>query len=191
MRSAAGEELLETKLKDMLGRDGVLRLHEARPVLEAALAACPTSGTEEVGLEEALGRVLAAPVEASEDLPPYPRSTMDGYAVRARETYGASETLPVYLQIDGDVKMGEFPEKGPRQEACSKIATGGLLPPETDAVVMFEHTVLVDDATIEVVKPVAPGDNVMAAGDDVQKGQQILTAGHLLRPQDPVKQNYP
>lgn len=173
-----------TKLKDMLGRSGVPRLHEARAVLMKTLAACPTTGSEEVELDKALGRVLAAAVEAGEDLPLHPRSTMDGYAVRARETYGASDTLPVYLKIDGEVKMGEYPERGPLREACCKIATGGLLPPDTDAVVMFEHTVRVDDTTLEVVRAVAPGDNVMVAGDDVRKGQGVLQAGHLLRPQD-------
>ncbi len=175
---------MDTRLKDMLGRAGVPRLHEGRAVLAETLAACPLTGVEQVELEETLGRVLAVAVEAGEDLPTHPRSTMDGYAVRARETYGASETLPVYLAIDGEVRMGELPERGPGQEACCKIATGGLLPPETDAVVMFEHTVRVDDTTLEVLKPVAPGDNVMAAGDDVTKGRAILPAGRLLRPQE-------
>jgi molybdopterin molybdotransferase len=176
--------LLDTKLKDMLGRTGVPRFHEAQAILAEALTDCPATAVEQVGLEEALDRVLAAAVQAAEDLPPHPRSTMDGYAVRARETYGANETLPVYLKIDGEVKMGEFPEKGPGTEACCRIATGGLLPPDTDAVVMFEHTVRIDDTTLEVVKPVAAGDNVMAAGDDVEKGRTILHPGHLLRPQD-------
>jgi len=178
------EKPLDARLKDMLGRGSVPRLHEARAVLAGELEKCPVVGSEAVPLEEALGRVLADEVRAAEDLPPYPRSTMDGYAVRARETFGASETLPVYLAIDGEVKMGEFPEWGPGPEACCRIATGGLLPPGTDAVVMLEHTVLVDDTTLEVVKAVAAGDNVMAAGDDVAKGRAVLQSGHLLRPQD-------
>jgi len=168
----------------MLGRAGVTRFHEALVILTEALAGCPPTAAEEVDLEEALDRVLAVAVRAAEDLPPYPRSTMDGYAVRARETYGASDTLPVYLKIDGEIRMGEYPEKGPESEACIKIATGGLLPPDTDAVVMFEHTVRIDDSTLEVVKPVAAGDNVMTAGEDVKKGRVILQVGHLLRPQD-------
>ncbi|MEJ2688442.1 MAG: molybdopterin molybdotransferase MoeA [Deltaproteobacteria bacterium] len=168
----------------MLGRAGVPGLHEALDILRRMAADCPVAAIEEAELEAALGRILARSVQAPEDLPPFPRSTMDGYAVRAAETYGASETLPVYLKIDGEVKMGELPQKGPGTEACSKIATGGLLPPNTDAVVMFEHTVRVDDVTLEVVKPVAAGDNVMAAGDDVQKGCAILRSGHFLRPQD-------
>lgn len=168
----------------MLGRAGVPRLPEALAILEETLAACPAAEVEEIDLETALGRIPARPVQAPENLPPHPRSTMDGYAVRAADTYGASDSLPVYLKVDGEVKMGEFPEQGPGGEACYKIATGGLLPPHTDAVVMFEHTVRIDDTTLEVVKPVAPGDNVLATGDDVGKGRTVLPAGHPLRPQD-------
>jgi molybdopterin molybdotransferase len=109
---------------------------------------------------------------------------MDGYAVRARDTFGASEKLPAYLEVSGEVSMGDFPEQGPLPGSCYHIATGGILPPGTDAVVMLEHTVAIDAAMIEVIQPVAAGSNVIHAGEDVAKGELLLSAGHLLRPQD-------
>ena len=109
---------------------------------------------------------------------------MDGYAVKARDTFGASEKLPAYLEVSGEVSMGEFPGHGPEPGACYAIATGGLLPPGTDAVVMLEHTVTVDDSMIEVVQPVAAGMNIINAGEDVAKDGILLIAGHRIRPQD-------
>lgn len=168
----------------MLGRAGVPLLGQALEIEREALSACSRCGQESVALDGALGRVLAAAVSAAEDIPAHPRSTMDGYAVRAAETFGASESLPVYLEISGEVKMGEFPEAGPQPGSCFRISTGGLLPPGTDAVVMFEHTVLIDSQMLEVLKPLAAGDNVIQKGDDVQKGARLLGPGHVLRPQD-------
>jgi molybdopterin molybdotransferase len=170
--------------RDMLGRAGVPLLSEALEILNNNLGQCPVCDKERASLESALHRVLAEDVLAAEDIPQYPRSTMDGYAVRAKETFGASESLPAYLEISGEVQMGEFPEAGPGPESCFKIATGGLLPPNTNAVVMFEHTVVIDSRMLEVLKPVAVGDNVIQKGDDVKKGVVVLKEGHTLKPQD-------
>ena len=168
----------------MLGRAGVPPLSEALDILGKNLGRNPVCGKEIVALEVALHRVLAEDVPAAEDIPPYPRSTMDGYAVRAEETFGSSESLPAYLGISGEVQMGEFPKEGPPPESCFKIATGGLLPPDTNAVVMFEHTVVIDAGMLEILKPVAAGDNVIQKGDDVKKGSVLLRKGHLFKPQD-------
>ena len=167
----------------MLGRSDTVSLENALQLLQQHLPPCSARKVT-VPLDETLGRICAADIYSPEDLPPYPRSTMDGYAVKARDTFGASEKLPAYLEVSGEVSMGEFPGHGPEPGACYAIATGGLLPPGTDAVVMLEHTVTVDDSMIEVVQPVAAGMNIINAGEDVAKDGILLTAGHRIRPQD-------
>jgi molybdopterin molybdotransferase len=139
---------------------------------------------ETLPLENALDRILSRDIRSSEDLPVHPRSTMDGYAVRAQDTFGATESMPAYFGISGEVRMGAFPDQGPMPGSCYGIATGGLLPPGTDAVVMLEHTVTIDEQTIEVVKAVAPGAHTIGIGDDMAKGDCIFSAGHRLRPQE-------
>ncbi len=132
----------------------------------------------------ALGRVLAAPPRAPLDLPEFVRSTMDGYAVRAADTFGASQSLPAYLTCVGRVPMGGQPafEIGPGQAAA--IYTGGMLPPGADAVVMVERTQPLNETEIEVLAPVAPGENLVQVGEDVARGTEIIPAGHAIRPQD-------
>ena len=174
----------ENSVKDMLGRSGIIPLKDAQKLLEERLALCSSRAIEDVPLEQCLGRILGQDICSKEDIPPYPRSVMDGYAVKAGDTYGATEGMPAYLNVSGEVKMGEFPEVGPAVECCFKIATGGLLPPDTDAVVMLEHTVQTGTEMIEIVKPVAPGENIIGRGDDVKKGDLLLKCGHCLRPQD-------
>jgi len=175
---------MNSPLKDMLGRAGIIGLSEAQDLLTERLSRCSGRTAEEIPLEQGLGRILAQDVVSSEDIPPHPRSVMDGYAVRAADTFGAAEGMPAYLRISGEVKMGEFPQVGPVLESCFTIATGGLLPPGADSVIMLEHTVQTGTEMLEIVKPVAPGENVIGRGDDVKKGGQLLKAGHSLRPQD-------
>ena len=167
----------------MLGRRDILGLDEALHLLRMNQPPCPGQ-KDSVELEKALNRVCADDIPAPENLPPFPRSTMDGYAVRAKDTFGAGEGLPAYLEINGEVLMGEYPETGPEAGNCFIIATGGILPPGTDAVVMLEHTINIDGRMIEVVKPVAAGDNVINTGDDVSRDQVLLAGGRLLRPQE-------
>jgi molybdopterin molybdotransferase len=141
-------------------------------------------GTERVHLAESGGRTLAVDLRALHDLPGFSRATMDGYAVRGRDTFGATETSPGYLVLKGEVQMGQRPdlELGPGE--CGRIGTGGMLPEGADAVVMVEHTRLLDERTVEVARAVAPGGNVMGPADDARKGQVLLPAGQRLRPQD-------
>lgn len=134
--------------------------------------------------DQALGRVLATAPHSSMDLPTFTRSTMDGYAVRAADTFGASASLPAYLTCIGKLVMGAEStiSIGPYQTA--EIYTGAMLPPGADAVVMVERTQRLDDQQIEVLGPVAPGENLVQIGEDVARGQEILPKGHRLRPQD-------
>lgn len=148
-----------------------------------AQAVEPLPGVE-VSLLEAAERTLAEDLRAPHDLPGFTRATMDGYAVRGRDTFGASETSPGYLELVGEVPMGRAPELtvGPGQ--CAAISTGGMLPPGADAVLMVEHTRQVDASTVEVAKSVAPGSHVLGASDDAAQGEVLLGAGRRLRPQD-------
>ncbi|MDJ0782672.1 MAG: molybdopterin molybdotransferase MoeA [Desulfosarcinaceae bacterium] len=142
------------------------------------------TASETVALENALGRVLSAPVAADLDIPGFPRSTMDGFAVAAASTFGASEGNPAYLDVTGTVAMGEETELSVEPGAAAQIATGGMLPAGTDAVVMVEHTDQLDETTIEVYKSVAPGQNMVSRGEDVAAGSEVLSAGTRLRPQE-------
>lgn len=160
----------------------VVTAAEASARLTAHLA--PLGRTERVPLHEALDRVLAEELCAPDDLPAFPRSTMDGFAVRAADTYGASEGLPAYLTLCGEVPMGRAAELEVGPGAAARVHTGGMLPSGADAVVMVEHTQALDAGTIEVVRPVAVGENVIPVGEDVRRGARLFARGHRLRPQD-------
>ncbi len=141
-------------------------------------------GVELISAREALGRVTAQSIRSPEALPAFVRSTVDGYAVRASDTFGASDSLPAYLDLVGEVLMGQAASVEVRAGSAALIHTGGMLPPGADAVVMVEHTQHFDDRTIEVLKPVAPGENALQIGEDVEPDSEILPAGHLVQPQD-------
>jgi len=170
-------------IKDMLGRSGVVSREDALRVLDGQLVV-PELPSEDCSLSSALGRILAHDVVAPFDQPAFDRSTMDGFAVRSGDTFGAAESRPALLSVAGDIPMGVMPSSGIGKGACMKIATGGALPEGADAVVMFEQTQRVDDRSIEVVKAVAPGENVSATGEDMRRGEAVFRAGHVIRPQD-------
>jgi len=140
--------------------------------------------TEPVSLPEALGRVLGEDVVSPENLPGFARSTMDGFAVQAASTFGASEANPAYLTINGSVRMGETPAFSITPGEAARISTGGALPDGADSVVIIEHTEAIDDTTIEVYKTVAPGQHVVQIGEDFTAGDRVLNQGQVLRPQD-------
>jgi molybdopterin molybdotransferase len=142
------------------------------------------TGVEPVGLDEALQRVPAVPVRAPEALPGFARATVDGFAVRAADTYGASEGLPGYLQLAGSVRMGMAPEVAVAPGTAVGMPTGGVLPPGADAVVMVEYTQETMPGTIEVVRPAAPGDGLVRADEDAAEGAELVPAGRPLRAQD-------
>lgn len=144
----------------------------------------PELQREVVDVRQSLNRVLARDAYSPIDLPEFRRSTVDGYAVRAADTFGASQSLPAYLKCAGNVLMGAKTTVDVGQGQAVEICTGGMLPPGTDAVVMVERTQRIDAVEIEVLAPVAPGENVIQIGEDTQQGTPILSAGHRLRPQD-------
>lgn len=140
---------------------------------------------ETVPTSQALGRILAEDIAAPEHLPPFNRSTMDGYAVRAKNTFGCSDTEPALLKITGEIAMGHSGQALSLETGESaSIWTGGELPRNSDAVVMIEYTNRLDDDTVEIYRPVAPGENVIRRGEDFGKGAVVLRQGHRLRPQD-------
>ena len=118
------------------------------------LARFPRLGREEVELSALPGRVPAGELRASGDLPPFARATMDGYAVRASDTFGASDSLPALFGVAGEVRMGERPDLAVGRGEAVSIPTGGMLPEGADAVVMVEHTHRLDAGSIEVARPV-------------------------------------
>jgi molybdopterin molybdotransferase len=139
---------------------------------------------EPVPLDRALHRVPAAPVTAPHALPGFARSTVDGYAVRAADTYGVSDGLPGYLELTGAVLMGTAPSVTVGPGAAVTMPTGGVLPPGADAVVMIEYTQQVMPGTVEVVRPAAPGEGVVRADEDAVPGAELVPAGRPLRAQD-------
>jgi molybdopterin molybdotransferase len=140
--------------------------------------------SERVATDAALDRVTAREVRSPQALPSFPRSTMDGYAVRAADTFGASATLPAYLSVVGEVRMGDEARSPIDQAQTAIVHTGGMIPPGADAVLVLEHTQSVGESEIEVLKPVAVGENVLRVGEDISQGVAVLPAGHRLRPQD-------
>jgi molybdopterin molybdotransferase len=137
-----------------------------------------------VPLAAALRRVPATPVTAPHSLPGFARSTVDGYAVRAADTYGVSEGLPGYLTVTGSVRMGSEPDTAVTPGTAVAMPTGGVIPPGADAVVMVEYTAEAMPGTIEVVRPVAPGEGIVRADEDARPGDEIVPGGRPLRPQD-------
>lgn len=140
--------------------------------------------SETLRIEECYGRIAASDVLSTEDLPGFARSTMDGYAVRSADTFGARETLPAYIAVHHEVLMGE--KTGFEVEAgeAAKIPTGGMLPAGADAVVMLEHAQIVSDTMIEIMRSVAPGENVIQGDEDIKKGFPVILKGRKLRAQD-------
>ncbi len=137
---------------------------------------------EHIQTIDALGRVTAEPILSTNPLPPFARSTVDGYAVRAADTFGASESLPAYLQLVGEVNMGSTPAFDIQAGETGVIHTGGMLPASCNAVVMIEYTQAVGKDTIEVLRSVAVGENIIKLGEDVQTGEEVIRLGVRVRP---------
>lgn len=142
----------------------------------------PSPVVELVDTAAALGRVTAQAVYAAERLPAFSRSTVDGYAVRARDTFGVTDSLPGYLALAGEVPMGRAPELALAPGQAALIHTGGMLPEGADAVVMLEYTQPARPGEVELLRAAAPGENVLRAGEDMDAGQQALPAGVRLGP---------
>jgi molybdopterin molybdotransferase len=170
---------------------------QARDKLLAHLSALtsfdPTQGgpdSDSIDILHALGRVTASDIFAPHPLPDFQRATVDGYAVRARDTFGATDSSPAYLNLIGEVPMGDSPPFEIGAGQCAMIHTGGMLPKGADAVVMLEYTQHILGAErrsapteeIEIFKSVADGENIIRVGEDVAQGQLVIPKGTVLRP---------
>ena len=144
----------------------------------------PLGRTQQAGIGEAAGRVLAEDVTGTEYVPGFDRSTVDGYAVRAKDTFGCSEALPALLTLSGEILMGQQASEKLQPGCCMAVPTGGAVPEGADAMVMVEHAEDYGDGTIGIMKPAAPGDNMIYRGDDIAPGKVLLSAGLVLAPQD-------
>lgn len=142
------------------------------------------NNVEEVDIKITLHRFLAEEIVAPDNLPGFNRSTMDGYAIRAEDSFGATDSLPSYLKIIGEIKMGVKPEFKINPGGAVKISTGGMLPEGANAVMMVEYTENIDDTTIEARRSISPWENVIREDEDLKTGEIILRKGRRLRPQD-------
>ncbi|MCP4024099.1 MAG: molybdopterin molybdotransferase MoeA [Desulfobacteraceae bacterium] len=144
----------------------------------------PQIDSEKINVGEACFRVLAKDIFAPDNMPGFRRSTMDGFAVAANSTYGASESNPAWLNIAGTILMGDVPDFSIEQGQAAKISTGGMLPQGADSVVMVEHTEEIDAASVEIYKSVAPLQHVIDSNEDFAKRDNVLTSGTFIRPQE-------
>ena len=144
----------------------------------------PLGETETVSYTVAAGRVLAEDVTAQEYVPDFDRSTVDGYACRASDTFGCSDAIPAILNVVGEVLMGKSADFSLPRDACAYVPTGGAIPKGADCAVMIEYTEDYGDGTVGILKPGAPGMNLIFRGDDVFPGKVILRAGRRLTASD-------
>jgi molybdenum cofactor synthesis domain-containing protein len=168
---------MTTKMRPI--RD-TIPLDEARELIDAALR--PISRTERLPLADANGRVIARDVTASADVPPFSRAAMDGYAVRAEDTFGASQHEPKLLRCVERVFTGQVPTLKVGEAQCTEIATGAPMPDGADAVVMVEESEKDAAGDVRIFTPVYPRQNVGRRGADIQSGQTVLRVGNVLNP---------
>ena len=143
-----------------------------------------TPETEWVPVLQSLDRIAAEDVLCDEDIPGFDRSTMDGYAVVSKDTQGAGETMPVFLDLVGEVEMGKEPEFALRSGQCAYVPTGGMIPCGADAVAMVDYCQPFGADKIAVYSPLSPGHNMVHAGDDVRCGESLMQRGRRIRPSD-------
>ena len=160
----------------------VMPVQAARDLLDAHWQ--PQPERDIVNTADALDRVLAADTHSPEQIPAFRKSAVDGYALRARDTFGASQSLPAFLQVRGELRMGEAADVAVGSGDVWQIHTGGMLPDAADAVIMVEHTHSSGADEIEALRAVAPGENVIEAGEDVAAGGLVLPRHKRLRPAD-------
>ena len=151
-----------------------LEIIESFPVITA---------TETIDIEDALDRILTEDIISNEDIPPFSRSLVDGFAIKVKDTHGAKETAPSFLYLQGEIKIGEVAEITLENGHCIYISTGAMVPQGADGVVMQEYTRRMGDA-VEVTKTAYKGENIIFAGEDIKKGNKVLGKGKRLSPFD-------
>lgn len=157
----------------------VITVEDALKILKDNFAGAIRNET--VALDDAYGRTAAEDILSNEDVPPFSRSTMDGYALIAQDTYGSGESMPAMLNITGEVLMGENAEDSVNSGECIRISTGGMIPGGSDAVIPVENTEE-DNGVCLVYKSVSPFENITKNGDDIKAGECIIKKGTVLSP---------
>jgi len=140
--------------------------------------------TENIKLDNALDRILAEDIFSPVNLPPFSRSTVDGYAVKAVDTAGASASMPTYLDIIGSVEIGKNTELKLKGGQAAAIPTGGMIPKEADAVLMIEDTEMIAENMIESFKSLAVGENIVQKAEDIAQGELLFKKGHKIMARD-------
>ena len=156
----------------------LVSFHEAKRILKQSFSPKPV-GVEEVFLSKAYNRVLAKDILSSIDVPPFYRSTVDGYAVKATDTFGADEDHPTTLKLCGRVTIGAPPSVEVEKGTTVETVTGAPLPKGADAVVMLEYVIRRENS-VSIHRPVSKGENVMKAGSDIERGKTVLKKGQTL-----------
>ena len=159
-------------------------LDKLEAAMKSAIGGAGITKTEWVTVLKALGRIAAEDVLCDEDIPGFDRSTMDGYAVVSKDTQGAGETMPVFLDLVGEVEMGKEPEFSLKSGQCAYVPTGGMLPHGADAVAMVEYCQPFGADKVAVYSPLSSGHNMVHAGDDVACGEKLISRGRRIRPSD-------
>lgn len=140
--------------------------------------------TELINIEEAMGRTAAEDISSQVNIPDFNRSTVDGYAIKAADTFGVSESIPVFLDVLGKVEMGSATDIVVKSGKAVYVPTGGMIPEGADGMIMIEYIEEVDEHTIAAYSSIAPGENIIKIGDDVLKGEKLIVKGKIVRPQD-------
>ena len=157
----------------------VVSTKEADEIIERELSSFEAV-TERVGIDCLTGRILATDIISPENVPSFDRVTVDGYAVQSGDTFGSSESIPSQLEIKGEILMGQAAKDSMGAGQCFKISTGGMLPEGADSAVMVENTEEAFDGSCLVYKAVSPFENVTKKGDDVKKGDRVLSKGTVI-----------
>lgn len=172
------------QINNLFGYQELLKLVPVEEALSRALPLVEQVPVEEVPLAAGWQRVLAEDVTASASLPGFARSTVDGFAVRAADTFGAAEGAPALLRLAGQIQMGQEVTASIRPGEAMAIPTGGMMPAGADAVIMVEHATAIDAQTLETSRRVAPLENVIGPDEDLREGELVLSRGRILRAQD-------
>lgn len=158
----------------------VLSLAEAKQLLQSHVSSPSLTDVEILPLNQAIGRILADPIVVQKDVPSFDRTRVDGLAVRADDTFGASDSLPAILQLIGEVEMGQETNLVIQPGQCAYVPTGGMLPTGADAMVMIEYVESLDATTRLVSQRVSPGQSITRRGDDAKAGHTLLPTGHRI-----------
>lgn len=154
----------------------VKTLNDAEKIIEEHFGEIRVE-TEWIAMEDSLDRILAEDLKSNEAIPAFNRSCMDGYAVVASDTFGASDSIPVILTVKGKVDMGTSPDFSVEEGTCAYVPTGGFIPEGADGIVMIEYIEDYGDGTIGVIKATSPGKHFVYRGDDVKEGEVVLKKG--------------